>query len=202
MTHRSRSFHAGRLGWPGGRASGPIQARLFEILKASPKLFADETRAPVLDPGRKKVKLGQLWAYARDDRDPPGVAYCYASGRGVDHVQAHLESFSGILQTDGYTAYKGLVKTREDSAPIVLSFCWAHLRRRFYDIAVGGNAPIAEDALHQIAALYKIEEHIRGQSAEQRQNARHAGRARSSMRSRPGWMPLSPACQADRNWPM
>ena len=103
------------------------------------------------------------------------MVYCYASGRGVDHVQAHLESFSGILQTDGYTAYKGLVKTREDSAPIVLSFCWAHLRRRFYDIAVGGNAPLAEDALHQIAALYKIEEHIRGQSAEQRQNARNAG---------------------------
>ncbi len=54
-----------------GRSAGllaPVQARLFEILKSSPKLFADETRAPVLDPGRKKVKLGQLWAYARDDR--------------------------------------------------------------------------------------------------------------------------------------
>jgi hypothetical protein len=60
-----------------GRAAGllaPVQARLFEIRKSSPKLFADETRAPVLDPGRKKVKLGQLWAYARDDR--PHVFAC------------------------------------------------------------------------------------------------------------------------------
>lgn len=64
----------------------PVRARLFEILKASPKLFADETRAPVLNPGCKKVKLGQLWAYARNDRpwggsDPPAVIYCYAPGQ-------------------------------------------------------------------------------------------------------------------------
>jgi transposase len=167
--------------WVGRAAAllAPVHARLFEILKASPKLFADETRAPILDPGRKKVKLGQLWAYARDDRpwggdDPPAVVYCYASGRGSEHVRAHLEGFSGILQTDGYAAYKELVKTREASAPIVLSFCWAHLRRGFYKIAVGGNAPLAEDALRQIGALYKIEDQIRGQSAEQRQSARNA----------------------------
>lgn len=167
--------------WVGRAAAllAPIQIRLFEILKASPKLFADETRAPVLCPGHKKVKLGQLWAYARDDRpwggnDPPGVVYCYAPGRGVDHVKAHLEGFSGILQTDGYTAYKGLVKTREASAPIVLAFCWAHLRRRFYEIATGGNAPLAEEALRRIAALYAIEERIREQSAEQRREIRQA----------------------------
>lgn len=167
--------------WVGRAAAllAPVQARLFEILKTSPKLFADETRAPVLDPGGKKVKLGQLWAYARDDRpwggnDPPGVVYCYAAGRGVDHVKAHLEGFNGVLQTDGYTAYKGLVKTRDASAPIVLAFCWAHLRRRFYEIAVGGNAPLAEDALRQIGALYDIEAQIRGQSARRRREVRQA----------------------------
>jgi transposase len=165
--------------WVGRAAAllAPVQARLFEVLKASPKLFADETRAPVLDPGGRKVKLGQLWAYARDDRpwggnDPPGIVYCYAAGRGVDHVKAHLEGFSGILQTDGYTAYKGLVKTRDGSAPIMLAFCWAHLRRRLYEIAVGGNAPLAEDALRQIAVLYAIEDPIRGQSAERRREIR------------------------------
>src|SRR5208337_2939829 len=44
--------------WVGRAAAllAPLQARLFEILKASPKLFADETRCPVLDPGRKRVK--------------------------------------------------------------------------------------------------------------------------------------------------
>ncbi|HXW21834.1 MAG TPA: IS66 family transposase, partial [Rhodomicrobium sp.] len=165
-----------------GRAAAllvPLQARLFEILKASPKLFADETRCPVLDPGRKKVKLGQLWAYARDDRpwggnDPPGIVYCYAPGRGTEHVQGHLAGFSGILQVDGYAAYKELVATREPSAAIVLSFCWTHLRRRFYEIAKGGNAPLAEDALRQIAALYQIEESIRGQSAEARLKIRQS----------------------------
>ena len=146
----------------------------------------------MLDAGRKKVKLGQLWAYARDDRpsggnDPPAVVYCYASGRGSEHVRAHLEGFSGILQTDGYAAYKELVKTREASAPIVLSFCWAHLRRGFYKIAVGGNAPLAEDALRQIGALYKIEEQIRGQSAEQRQSARNA-RARPLVDAFKNWL--------------
>ena len=81
--------------WVGRAAAllAPLQTCLFEILKASPKLFADETRCPVLDPGRKRVKLGQLWAYARDDRpwggiDPPAVVYCYAAGRGSEHVKA------------------------------------------------------------------------------------------------------------------
>ena len=165
-----------------GRAAlllAPLQARLFEVLKASPKLFADETRAPVLDPGRGKVKLGQLWAYARDDRpwgsnDPPGVVYCYAPGRGSEHVKNHLAGFAGILQVDGYAAYKELAKTRDQSAPIALAFCWAHCRRRFYDIAQGGNAPLCEDALRQIAALYTIEEQVRGQSAEVRHRVRQA----------------------------
>ena len=79
------------------------------------------------------------------------------------------------------------MKTREASAPIVLSFCWAHLRRGFYKIAVGGNAPLAEDALRQIGALYKIEEQIRGQSAEQRQSARNA-RARPLVDAFKNWL--------------
>jgi transposase len=167
--------------WVGRAAAllAPVQTRLFEILKASPKLFADETRCPVLDPGRKRVKLGQLWAYARDDRpwggsDPPAIVYCYAPGRGTQHVQSHLAGFSGILQVDGYAAYKELVNMRESKAAIALAFCWAHLRRRFYEIAKGGHAPLAEEALRQIAALYSIEEDIRGQSAEMRCKIRQA----------------------------
>lgn len=167
--------------WVGRAAAllAPLQARLFEVLKASPKLFADETRCPVLDPGRKRVKLGQLWAYARDDRpwgggDPPAVVYCYAPGRGSEHVQSHLKGFSGILQVDGYSAYKDLARNRPASEPLFLSFCWTHLRRQFYEIAAGGNAPLADDALRQIAALYQIEETIRGQSAEPRLKVRQA----------------------------
>ena len=46
----------------------PLQQRLFDKLKEQPKLFADETTLPVLDPGRGRTKTGQLWAYAADDR--------------------------------------------------------------------------------------------------------------------------------------
>ena len=92
----------------------PIQERLFERLKASPKLFADETPAPVLDPGRGRTKTGQLFAYARDDRpwdgsDPPGVVYLYAPDRKAERPIAHLAGFRGVLQVDGYGGYKVLV---------------------------------------------------------------------------------------------
>src|SRR5215210_7404007 len=93
----------------GGRAAfhlRPVHERLLDKLKASPKLFADETTAPVLDPGRGRTKTGQLWAYARDDRpwggtDPPGVAYVYAPDRTAERPATHLAGFQGVLQVDG-----------------------------------------------------------------------------------------------------
>ena len=100
----------------------PVHERLLDRLKASSKLFADETTAPVLDPGRGRTKTGQLWAYARDDRpwggaDPPGVAYVYAPDRKAERPIAHLAGFRGVLQVDGYGAYKVL------AAPPVLRTC-------------------------------------------------------------------------------
>ena len=91
----------------------PVYDRLVASLKSSNKLFADETRCPVLDPGRGKTKTGYLWALARDDRpwggtDPPAVAHTYAPGRGVEHALRNLVGFSGTLQVDGYVAYKQL----------------------------------------------------------------------------------------------
>jgi transposase len=155
----------------------PVYDRLVAILKASPKLFADETRCPVLDPGRGKTKTGYLWAIARDDRpwggtDPPAVAYMYAPGRGAEHAVRHLTGFSGVLQVDGYVAYKQLTSPNRDDGPLVLAHCWSHFRRQFYDIAKGGNAPIASEALMRIASLYAIEDEIRGQSADMRLAAR------------------------------
>jgi hypothetical protein len=87
--------------------------------------------------------------------DPPAVVYCYAPGRGTEHCRAHLAGFSGILQTDGYTAYKELVRSREPSAPIVLSFCWAHLRRRFYEIA--GKHPVKDAVERVVPVLTRLE---------------------------------------------
>jgi transposase len=151
----------------------PVHERLLDKLKASSKLFADETTAPVLDPGRGRTKTGQLWAYARDDRpwsgaDPPGVAYVYAPDRKAERPIAHLAGFRGVLQVDGYGGYKVLAARGE----VQLAFCWSHVRRLFYELAQSGPAPIASEALARIAALYRIEGEIRGRSSEQRRAAR------------------------------
>ena len=153
----------------------PVHERLLSVLKTSAKLFADETTAPVLDPGRGRTKTGQLWAYARDDRpwagtDPPGVAYVYAPDRRAERPIAHLAGFRGVLQVDGYGAYKVLA----DRGELRLAFCWSHVRRRFYELAQAGPAPIASEALARIAALYKVESEIRGRSPEQRHAVRQA----------------------------
>src|SRR3990170_4128774 len=112
----------------------PVHERLLSVLKTSAKLFADETTAPVLDPGRGRTKTGQLWAYARDDRPwggraPPAVAYLYAPDRKAARPIAHLEGFRGILQVDGYSGYRALAESGE----VVLAFCWAHVRRHFFE---------------------------------------------------------------------
>src|SRR6201993_4131765 len=151
----------------------PVHERLLMALKASPKLFADETTAPVLDPGRGRTKLGQLWAYARDNRpwggaDPPGVVYVYAPDRKAERPISHLVGFKGILQVDGYAGYRKLAERGD----VKLAFCWAHVRRRFFELAAAGPAPIASEALERIAKLYAIEKEIRGRSADERQAMR------------------------------
>jgi len=155
--------------WVGAAAAElqPLHDHLIGLLKASPRLFCDETRCPVLDPGAGKTKTGFMWAIARDDRpwggeDPPAVAYAYAPGRGGEHAARLLEGFSGILQVDGYAAYKKLAAPARPGGPVTLAFCWSHLRRQFYEVYVGGNAPIATEALARIKRLYDIEAEIRG----------------------------------------
>src|SRR3984957_1933936 len=150
----------------------PVHERLLMTLKTSTKLFADETTAPVLDPGRGRTKTGQLWAYARDDRpwggcdpcDPPGVAYVYAPDRKAERPITHLAGFKGILQVDGYSGYRALAERGD----VQLAFCWAHVRRRFYELATAGPAPIASEALKRIAELYAVETASRGRSADER----------------------------------
>lgn len=151
----------------------PVHERLFERLKASDKLFADETTAPVLDPGRGRTKTGQLFAYARDGRpwggiDPPGVVYLYAPDRKAEQPIRHLQGFVGTLQVDGYAGYKVLAERNAVS----LAFCWSHVRRRFYELAQSGPAPIATEALARIAQLYHVESEIRGRAADERRAIR------------------------------
>jgi transposase len=160
-------------GWLGAAACEvrPVVARMREILLGSVRLFADETTMPVLDPGRGKTKTGFAWAIARDDRpwggtEPPAVVFHYAPGRGAEHARDLLAGYTGILQCDGYAGYKGLGAT--------LVYCWAHVRRGFFELAQKQTAPIAEEALRRIAALYAIEDTIRGKPPDLRRATRQA----------------------------
>jgi Transposase and inactivated derivatives len=110
----------------------PVYLRMKEILLGSAKIAVDETRAPVLDPGRGRTKTGYFWAISRDDRpwggsDPPGVAYTYAPGRGGEHAVALLTGYSGIVQCDGYAVYKQLADPGRDGGAVTLAYCWPAL---------------------------------------------------------------------------
>jgi transposase len=149
----------------------PLRDHLLADLKRSQRLFADETTAPVLDPGRGRTKTGQLWAYARDDRpwggaDPPAVAYVYAPDRKGERPTQHLSGFAGILQVDGYAGCAAIGR----SGQVRLALCWSHVRRGFYELAA--SRPVAADALVRIAELYAIEQAIRGRSSDGRRAIR------------------------------
>jgi transposase len=140
--------------WVGAAAAElqPLHDHLVRQLKASPKLFCDD----------------RPWGGA----DPPAVAYTYAPGRGAVHAVKLLAGYSGILQVDGYSAYAALTNPARDGGAVTLAFCWAHLRRRFYEVYVGGNAPIATEALARIKLLYDVEAEIRGLPPEMRKAVR------------------------------
>ena len=136
----------------------------------------DETTAPVLDPGRGKTKTGYLWALARDDRPwggsaPPGVVFTYAPSRAGKHAVEILQGFGGVLQVDGYTGYNR-VKDGRDNTPIELAYCWAHARRKLFELTINNVAPIAEEGLKQIKIFYRIEAQIKGLSADERRAIR------------------------------
>ena len=106
----------------------PLHERLLEHIRASTKIFADETTAPVLDPGRGRTKTGQLWAYARDDRpfggtDPPIAVYVYAQNRKAEQPLAHLAGFAGVVQVDGYAGYRALARKKQRATRLLLVAC-------------------------------------------------------------------------------
>jgi transposase len=155
----------------------PVWRLLRDELLSSTQLFVDETTAPVLDPGRGRTKKGYFWVLARDDRPwrgaaPPAVVYSYAPGRSGDHAAALLQGYTGVLQTDGYAAYRSLADPKRAGGPATLAFCWAHWRRQWFDIAKSPPAPTATEALKRIAELYEIEDEIRGNSADERRAVR------------------------------
>jgi len=155
----------------------PFHELMLTTVLASPKIFADDTTLPVLDPGRGKTKTGRLWCYAVDNRPwcgpgHPAAVYIYSDDRKGVHPAEHLKGYSGLLQVDGYAGFARLVTAPAGDAP-QLAFCWAHARRKLYDVFVATKSPIAEEAVKRIAELYAIESGVRGEPAEERQRARH-----------------------------
>ncbi|MGZ9723677.1 IS66 family transposase [Rhizobium miluonense] len=148
---------------------------LTAFIRSQPRVFCDETPLPRLDPGRKRTKVCQLWAQAVDDRPwngpaPPAVAYTFAESRSAREVEEQLSSFAGLLQVDGYQAYKTLAKRRGKSnvAPLRLAFCLAHARRKFVDVVKLTGSSEALSILARIAEIYRIEARLRGESADTR----------------------------------
>jgi transposase len=154
----------------------PLHALILSTVLSSPKVVADDTTLPVLDPGRGRTKTGRLWCYATDNRPwsgpgHPAAAYVYSEDRKGEHPATHLKRFRGLLQVDGYAGF-GQVVTAAANQPPQLAFCWAHTRRKFYDVHIATKSPIAHEALQRIAAFYAIESDIRGQPAEDRRRER------------------------------
>jgi transposase len=117
----------------------------------------------VLAPGLGRTKTGRLWVYVRDDRpfcgkDPPAAAYFYSADRGGEHPAAHMATFTRFLQADGYGGFEALYDpARTDPGTITEVACWAHCRRKFFDVWEATKSPVAKEALDRIAAVYAIE---------------------------------------------
>src|SRR5271165_5864653 len=176
--------------WVGStsRLLEPLLEALRRYVMAAGKLHADDTPVPVLAPGLGKTKTGRLWTYVRDDRPagdntPPAVWFAYSPDRRGEHPRQHLRRFSGILQADAYAGFHHLY----EGGQIQEAACWAHVRRKFYDLQVAHASPLAAEALKRIAELYAIEVDIRGRPPEERLQARMT-RARPLLDSLRQWL--------------
>lgn len=176
--------------WVGGASKllDPLVQSLANYVKSATKLHADDTPVPVLQPGRGTTKTGRLWTYVRDDRnapntsasneelspEPAAVWFAYSPDRKGEHPVAHLKDFKGILQADGYAGFERLYqRCDEHGGPeIVEAACWAHVRRKFFDLHTLQASPVALEALNRISALYKIESEIRGKPPDERRRIR------------------------------
>jgi transposase len=166
----------------------PLVDQVRKHVLAATKLHADDTPVPVLAPGMGKTKTARLWTYVRDDRPagddaPPGVWFTYSEDRMGEHPKLHLSKFSGILQADGYAGFHHLY----EGGKIQEAACWAHVRRKFYDIHVANGSAIASEAVQRIGAVYDIEREIRGKPADLRREIRQA-RARPLMDDLHRWL--------------
>ena len=151
----------------------PLIEALRKDVLGSAVLHGDDTPVPVLAPGLGKTKTGRLWTYARDGRphasdQPPAAMFFYSPDRKGEHPQSHLKNFNGILHADGYAGFNAIFETGR----VTEAACWAHVRRKFFDVHVANGSPIAKEALNKIAALYAVEAQIKGWPPDERRRYR------------------------------
>jgi transposase len=155
-----------------------IEAHVF----TAARLHGDDTTVPLL--GRGGTKTARLWTYVRDDRPfdgtaPPAVMFRFSRDRAGEHPMEHLTGWQGILQADAYAGYNQLYDAARQPGPVTSALCWAHARRKFFELAdvqtnirKGKSAkeisPIAVEAVKRIDALFEIERMVNGQTPEAR----------------------------------
>jgi transposase len=173
----------------GATALMPLFKRLEVHVLAASRLHGDDTTVPVLAKG--KTDTGRLWTYVRDDRpfggaDPPAAVFYYSRDRRGEHPAAHLAGWSGILQADAFGGYGDLYATGRQPAPVLEASCWAHSRRKVFELADIEAAarkkargekpnlvyPLAVEAVKRIDALFDIEREINSLSPPQRHAVR------------------------------
>ena len=152
-----------------------IHQRLSQNIFASNHLFADDTTIPVLDPGRGRTQTGRFWVYTRDQTawrgtEPPSAVYIFEPDRRAIRPKTHLKNYEGILHVDGYIGFESLT----DKNTIKLAACWAHTRRKFYEVEKATGSPIAAEALRRISRIYAIDAEVRGMSKTKRRAVRRA----------------------------
>lgn len=160
----------------------PLIEALRKDVLASDVLHGDDTPVPVLAPGLGKTKTGRLWTYVRDGRPygsdvAPACAFFYSPDRKGEHPQSHMKAFKGILHADGYAGFNAIFETGAVTEAACrrskgIAACWAHVRRKFFDVHAASGSPLAKEALDQIAALYAIEAEIKAKPPDERQRYR------------------------------
>lgn len=165
--------------WVGACAATlqPIVKEIETHVLAAERIHADDTTVPVLAKG--KCDIGRLWGYVRDDRpfggtSAPAVLLHYARDRRAEHPERHLATYSGLMQADAYSGYNGLYVQGRKPGLIIEAACWAHGRRKFFELAELQKAPIAIEAVRRIDELFAIERAINGKTPDERRTVRQA----------------------------
>ncbi|MES3041514.1 MAG: IS66 family transposase [Pseudomonadota bacterium] len=150
LPRSNQSEWIGRIGF----ALQPLVDRLIHFQLQRDTLHADETPVAQLDPGKGKTKKAYLWAYRTGDLEdgPPIVVFDYQPGRSGQCARDYLQQWQGHLMVDDFSGYKALFR-----AGVTELACWAHARRKLFDLHAANKSPVAEQALKWIARLYAVE---------------------------------------------